>query len=196
MLLLSAAAAAADRAALVESLRDGGYVVYFRHAQTDWADPDRLASEADLASCDRNRMRQLSARGRATARAVGQAMARLAIPVAAVFASPYCRAVETAELLGLQPVQITRDILNLRAAHYAGGREAVERTARTRLSTPPARRAERRAGRSRQRVPAGGRPPEAGAALVRPTGDGDFEVIGVLSAEDWIEVAAMVSGGG
>lgn len=181
----------ADRDALIEALRAGGYVLYFRHAQTDWSDPDRLDAEDALASCDRARMRQLSQEGRGTARAVGAAIRRLQIPFASVHSSEYCRCVQTAELLGLGPVQTTRDILNLRAAHYAGGREAVARTARARLSTPPP------PGRNAVLVAhgnvflevAGQRPPEAGAAVVRPQGEGAFEVVGVLTAEDWIEAA-------
>ena len=72
--LLGAAAPAAaqtlEGAALVAALRDGGFNLYFRHAETDWSRPDQVRSEADLPSCDPGRMRQLSEEGRATARAV------------------------------------------------------------------------------------------------------------------------------
>lgn len=185
--------AVADRELIVDALRDGGYVMYFRHAPTDWLDTDLLESEASISSCDRNQMRQLSEEGRATARAVGDAMRRLGVPVSAVYASEYCRTTETARLLGFGPVETTRDVLNTLAADYAGGREALADKARTRLSTPPP------SGSNTVLVGhgnvfllvAGLRPPEAGAAIVQPSGNGEFEVLGVLSADDWVEMAAQ-----
>lgn len=189
---LSTPASAMDRAALIDALRGGGYVLYFRHAETDWSQQDRIDSAASLASCDATRMRQLSDQGRATARAVGAAMRRLRIPVAAVYASEYCRCVETAELLALGPVARTRDILNMRAAGYLGGREALAAKARARLSTPPPE------GANVVLVAHGNvflavadtRPPEGGAAVVLPRGEGVFELVGTLSAQDWIAVTA------
>ena len=59
--------------ALVQSLRAGGYVIYFRHAATEWSQTDRRR-EADWDSCDPAQMRQLSDAGRDTARRVGEAM--------------------------------------------------------------------------------------------------------------------------
>ena len=195
-ILAVAPAAAMDRQAMVEALRGGGYIVYFRHAQTDWLDTDNLDSEAAISSCNRHQMRQLSEQGRATARAVGEAIRRLEIPVSAVYASEYCRTSETAKLLNLAPVEVTRDIVNVRAARFTGGPEALAATARKRLSTPPP------AGSNVVLVAHGNvlmlvaeiRPPEAGAAVVRPQGDGRFEVLGVLSPEDWVELAGAESG--
>lgn len=183
----------ADRELMLDALRDGGYVVYFRHAPTDWLDTDMLDSEAAIGSCDRNQMRQLSDVGRATAKAVGEAMRRLGIPVDGVYASEYCRTTETAQLLGFGPVETTRDVLNTQAADYVGGREALARKARARLSTPPP------PGTNTVVVGhgnvflmvAGVRPPEAGAAVVQPLGNGEFSVLGMLSADDWMELAAQ-----
>ncbi len=194
--LYSTPAAAADRDTLVAAVRGGGYILYFRHAPTDWLDSDQLDSEAAIRSCDRNQMRQLSDEGRATAKAVGAAMRRLQIPVSAVFASEYCRTTETAKLLNLGPVQTTRDVLNTRAAAYVGGREALTATARKRLSMPPPD------GSNVVLVAHGNvlmmvahiRPPEGGSAVVRPRGDGTFEVVGVLSAQDWLELADAGAG--
>ena len=191
-----APAAAAERDALIEALRGGGYVLYFRHAQTDWSLQDQVDGEASWTSCDPARMRQLSDEGRTTAAAVGAAMGRLDIPVAGVYASEYCRCVQTAELLGLGPVEKTRDIVNERVAQYVGGREALAATARMRLSTPPP------AGSNVVLVAhgnvflrvAGSRPPEGGSAVVRPRGDGRFDLVGTLTARDWIEAAQEAAG--
>lgn len=182
----------AKDAALLEALRDGGYVLYFRHARTDWAQNDQVRGEGSWTSCDPERMRQLSEAGRERARRVGAAMRELGIPVAEVFSSEYCRCVQTAELLDVGPVTTTRDILNARAAEFVGGSDALRRAARTRLATPPPE------GRNTVLVAhgnvfvlaAGSRPPEGGAVVVRPQGGQSFEVLGTITAEDWLALAA------
>jgi hypothetical protein len=77
--------------ALVQALRAGGYNLYFRHAATDWQTDDHVTAAGDWVSCDPKKMRQLTPAGRETARAAGEAMRALGIPVRQVLASPYCR---------------------------------------------------------------------------------------------------------
>ena len=60
--------------ALVQALRGGGYNIYFRHAQTDWMQDDRINVAGDWTSCDPSRMRQLSQDGRQTSKAIGVAV--------------------------------------------------------------------------------------------------------------------------
>jgi phosphohistidine phosphatase SixA len=79
---------------LVSALRDGGYVIYFRHTATDWSEDDQ--HPVDLSDCDTQR--NLSPAGRDQARAIGEAFETLDIPVGQVLSSPYCRAVDTAQL--------------------------------------------------------------------------------------------------
>jgi broad specificity phosphatase PhoE len=75
-------------------LRQGGYVLYMRHASTDFSQNDsRMTSYEDCAS-----QRNLTDKGRAEARAVGEQVRRLRIPVGPVLASPFCRTMETARL--------------------------------------------------------------------------------------------------
>ena len=77
---------------LVDALRGGGYVLFFRHAATTrMGQPDD-----DLTTCATQR--NLNAEGRRQARAIGAAFRRLDIPVGAVIASPYCRTKDTAQL--------------------------------------------------------------------------------------------------
>ena len=99
--------------ALLSAIKSGGYNLYFRHAATDWSHGDQVRNAGDWTSCDVNRIRQLSTEGRRVAALVGEAMRALEIPVAAVYASPYCRTRETARLLGLGPVEATTDVMNM-----------------------------------------------------------------------------------
>ena len=79
---------------LVEALREGGFVVYLRHAATDRSKEDDVVLDLDDCTTQRN----LSPAGRDQARQIGRAFRRLAIPVDRVLASEYCRTRETAEL--------------------------------------------------------------------------------------------------
>lgn len=88
------AAPASDDESLTDALRNGGLVIVFRHAATDRSQPD--AEPVDLDDCATQR--NLTDDGRADATMIGEAFRAHQIPVGAVWASPYCRAQETAEL--------------------------------------------------------------------------------------------------
>lgn len=176
---------------IVHALRDGGYNIYFRHAQTDWSQSDRIDKYGDWTSCDPTRVRQLSDAGRATARAVGEAMRRLAIPVGRVLASPYCRAVDTARHMALGPVETTTAVMNMRAAEYFGGRDAVIATARALLSTPPPAGTNTviaaHGNVARAATPV--YPGEAEGVVFRPSVNGEFSFVGRLAPEQWTTLA-------
>jgi len=94
LLLLCTPAWAEPDAALLGRLREGGYVLYLRHTSTDFSQSDsRMTSFEDCAS-----QRNLTDRGRDEARAIGEHVRRLKIPIGEVLASPYCRTMETARL--------------------------------------------------------------------------------------------------
>ena len=79
---------------LVTELRKGGYVLYIRHTSTDFSKNDsRMTSFEDCAN-----QRPLTDQGREEARAIAGHLKRLGIPIGTVYASPYCRTVETAML--------------------------------------------------------------------------------------------------
>jgi len=80
-----------DRA-LVEALRGGGLVLVLRHATTE----KRTDEQESLRSC--LLQRNLSAEGRDQARALGEAMRALRIPIGDVRTSPLCRTRDTARL--------------------------------------------------------------------------------------------------
>src|SRR5262245_27068796 len=83
-----------DGAELVQALRGGGHVLYFRHGKTDLTTSD--SDRSSLAKCTTQRI--LSAEGRQQMTDIGQQMRRLGISVGTVLASPYCRTLDTAQL--------------------------------------------------------------------------------------------------
>jgi len=180
--------------ALIQALRAGGHNIYFRHATTDWSSDDHVAAAGDWKSCDPKKMRQLSAAGVETARRVGESMRTLKVPVGRVFASPYCRTVETARALGLGAVETTADVMNLRVAEFFGGESAIAAHTRTRLSTPP------KAGTNNVFVAHGNvisaatgeYPAEAEAIIFRPNGNGGFLVRGRVLTKEWLRLAATL----
>src|SRR5512145_1835508 len=93
-LFLACPALAEPSPELLRELRQGGYVLYLRHTSTDFSQNDsRMTSFDDCAS-----QRNLTDRGRDEARAIGEHVKRLKIPIGEVLASPFCRTMETARL--------------------------------------------------------------------------------------------------
>jgi phosphohistidine phosphatase SixA len=167
----------ATAGALVEALRQGGYVIYFRHARTDFSQRD-----SSLADC--RTQRNLSDEGREQARAIGAAIRSLGIPIGRVLASPFCRTRETAQL-AFGDVEITRDLLG------RGPSEEQSRIAasalRPLLGAPPA------PGTNTVLVSHGYNLraadgivlAEGEAAIYRPDEGGSFTRIGRLTSDQW-----------
>jgi phosphohistidine phosphatase SixA len=82
---------------LIVALRSGGYVILMRHASSPRNPPE--AAQADVENVQRGR--QLDEEGRASARAMGEAMRRLHIPIGEVLSSPTYRALQTIRLAQL-----------------------------------------------------------------------------------------------
>jgi len=180
--------------ALLTALRGGGSNIYFRHVATVWSQSDDLRQQDDWLSCDPTDMRQLSDAGRADAVAIGNAMRKLDIPVAQVLASPYCRTMESARLINVGAVEASTDVMNLRAAEYFGGRDAIVANARRLLSTPPPVD-HNRVIVAHGNVASAATPayPAEGEALVfRPDGDGAFILIGRIETSQWVKLLAVI----
>src|SRR5262245_54401313 len=90
----------------INALRQGGYVIVFRHGAThqDQADTDPL-NPKNVAQ-----QRQLNEAGRAKAKEIGEAFRKLRIPVGQVQSSVFNRAVESGTLMGLGEVTATVDL--------------------------------------------------------------------------------------
>ena len=95
-LLMSPQSRAADLDGLVSSLKDGGYVIVFRHGATDDSQKDVYPFKFD----DMSAQRQLSEKGRDLARELGAALRKLGVPIGEVYTSRLNRAVESGKLLG------------------------------------------------------------------------------------------------
>ncbi|MFL6834644.1 MAG: histidine phosphatase family protein [Xanthobacteraceae bacterium] len=89
----------------VNALRQGGYVIVFRHGAThqDQADTDPL-NPKNVAQ-----QRQLNDTGKAKAKEIGEAFRKLRIPVGQVQSSVFNRAVETGTLMNLGEVTSSPD---------------------------------------------------------------------------------------
>ena len=93
-------------AALVEALRQGGYVLVMRHASSPFAAPSKETADPANTTLER----QLDEAGRTSARNMGAAIRRLAIPVGDVLMSPRYRARQTVELAGLGPARVAEEL--------------------------------------------------------------------------------------
>jgi hypothetical protein len=102
-------------AALVRALREGGLVIYFRHTATDFSKNDQAMRGYD----DCANQRPLSDQGRSDARAIGQRIAELRLPMGEVKASPMCRTMEHARLM-LGAASPTHTMRELSDGEYLG----------------------------------------------------------------------------
>ena len=105
-LLSAAEQSASAQAEWINAVRQGGYVIVFRHGAThqDQADTNPLNLK-NVAQ-----QRQLNEAGRAKAKEIGEAFRKLRIPVGQVQSSAFNRAVETGTLMGLGEVTSTVDL--------------------------------------------------------------------------------------
>ena len=118
--------------ALIDALKEGGYVLVMRHANSPAALPDRTTAD----SANSNLERQLDATGRETATAMGQAFLKMHIPLAVGLSSPSYRARETARYAKFMYVSATE--LDEGPAGMSANAEKVRADfLRSRTNTPP-----------------------------------------------------------
>jgi broad specificity phosphatase PhoE len=173
--------AAATTPQLISALKNGGYVVYFRHAATDFSKNDEKMRDFDDCANQRN----LTDAGRAQAKHIGASWRALGLPIGKVQASPFCRTRETAELAFGRAE---------RAAEARGGPGTATDAERYRplselLSTPPAKGVN-------DIVVSHGNPfralhpdlpylQEGEGAIIRPLGASRHEVLGRITSDGW-----------
>ncbi|MBR0982439.1 histidine phosphatase family protein [Bradyrhizobium liaoningense] len=131
--------AAADTPELIASLKQGGYVLIFRHTATDDSQKDIYPFKFD----DMSAQRQLSEKGRDMARQIGAAVKELAIPIGDVYTSRLNRAIEAGRLISgreVKPVDALTDSSNASASGMAnptGANAKAGQTVRQLVDAPP-----------------------------------------------------------
>jgi virginiamycin B lyase len=183
----SSGTAAVPSPRLVEELRDGGYVLYFRHAATDFTQSD--TDPSDLSDC--STQRNLIAAGREDARAIGRGFRRLGIPVGTVLSSRFCRARQTARL-AFGRVRLSTDVTGLPQAATDAERSRRVEALRRLLAAPP------RPGVNivivahlfNLQEAAGVSIEEGEAAIFRPLGGTSFRLVSRVLPREWSAAAS------
>ena len=188
--LLPLAALAQVDPGLIPALGAGGHVIVLRHGAT-------RADQVDTNPFDPSdivHQRQLNDQGRAMAKAMGEALRALKVPVSEIQSSQYNRAVETGTLLGLGKVTAT-DALNdggtgTMAQGNAGQGAALRKLAAMR---PAAGTNVMLITHKTNILGAFGKDwsdvSEGEATILRPDGQGSFVVVGRVQAADWPRLA-------
>jgi phosphohistidine phosphatase SixA len=170
--------------ALVQGLRQGGYVVIMRHAASPQAPPSPELANKD----NTTRERQLDEAGRRTATAMGEAIKAKGVPVGEVLSSPTYRALETARLAGFTGVKAAPELGEGRANMQAIS-QAAATWLRRQATTAPAPETNNFLITHFPNIRAGF-PDQAnlgdGEALVfRPDGSNEPRLIGRLPITSW-----------
>ena len=103
---MTAPAARADDRDIAQALRAGGLVLVVRHGAT-------FPDQADVAPINFDNIasqRNLNDKGKALAKAFGDALRQAGVPVGKVYTSKFNRAYETAVIAGFQNVEKTTDL--------------------------------------------------------------------------------------
>jgi phosphohistidine phosphatase SixA len=174
----------------IAALRGGGHVIVFRHGTTQ-------ADQADTCLVnlqDTTKQRHLNDQGRALARAVGDSMRQLKIPVGQVRTSMIYRAIETGALLGFGKVSTSVDITGggLVVAPPENNRRA--QALRVLVATvPPAGTNVVLVSHKPNIVDAFGSDwfdvREGEASIFKPDGRGGYALVARVQATDWTKLA-------
>jgi ubiquinone/menaquinone biosynthesis C-methylase UbiE/phosphohistidine phosphatase SixA len=169
---------------LAAELRQGGFVIYFRHADTGPATPDPPG--VDLARCDTQR--NLNEKGRAEAAEIGRQFTRLGIPVGAVRSSRFCRCWQTAQL-AFGRYQLDPLLTGVpRGPEHEPARRAASDALRNALSTIPPK------GENTVLVAHGFNlidleglylSTQGEAAIYRPDGNGGYHLVAQVLPQEW-----------
>jgi phosphohistidine phosphatase SixA len=180
----SASAQSLAERELARALREGGYVIYFRHADTGpaYVEPPTV----DLARCETQR--NLDDTGRAQAAEIGRQFRRLGVPVGPVLSSEFCRCRDTAQL-AFGRYEIAHTLTGVRRdPEHAQARQEASRGLRMLLSTPPP------AGQNTVLVSHGFNlidleglylSVQGEAAIYRPGGAGGYSLVARVLPDQW-----------
>ena len=176
----------ASRATL-NQVRQGGFVLYMRHGNTDNSKPDRVPS-VDLKDC--STQRPLTEEGRQLAAQVGKSIRAAHIPVSEIHVSPLCRAKESAQAAFGDKFQVN-EFLMYTSNLTTEEKKPILETTRQLLSAPVAK--------GSNRVIVAHAPnmadligyfvkPEGTVVVIRPKGDAGFEYVASIPPTLWREL--------
>ncbi|MGF1457991.1 MAG: histidine phosphatase family protein [Leptolyngbyaceae cyanobacterium] len=175
-----------EAADLVDELRRGGYVIYFRHAQTEKDYADQADPSIDLNDC--STQRALSEYGWRQSAVIGAAFENLDIPVGDVITSQYCRAWQTA-FIAFGEYEKTPALNFFPAEEYTDEQFAFMRSNVMPYLTamPPVGVNTILVGHDDVFESATGIYPEPQgmAYVVKPDGNGGFDLVANMTPEDW-----------
>lgn len=174
--------------ALLNALKQGGYVIYIRHAKTekDYADQ---AQGAVMGDCSTQRV--LSEVGWKEAKVIGEGFRQNAIPFEQVISSQYCRAWQTADL-AFGKYEKNGDLNFPKAEDYTD-----EQVADMKARLDPILAAVPPQGKNTVIVghddlfeaSTGIYPDPMGIAyVVKPDGNGNFELIANVLPDEWLKL--------
>jgi len=166
--------------ALVSALRGGGFVLYFRHASTDFGQNDDSMTSFE----DCTKQRNLTDKGRDEARKIGAAVRELRIPVGSVLASPFCRTVETA-MLAFGKAEKSMDLRGWGTSNADPNRYAPLRKHLAAAPAPGTNTVLVGHGNPFRAVAGPPHLMEGEAVVIRPLGGDRFEIVARIRVEQW-----------
>ena len=170
--------------ALIDALKQGGYVIFFRHAMTNWNERDQAEPNFDNRSLQRN----LTEAGDREASMIGESMRTLEIPIEKVLTSPMWRCRDTAQYAFGQ--YDTTGMLFWKGPVYREARIKM-------LSTPPAPGKNLvLVGHQDQFIPIvpglkRDQLQEGDALIIKPLGNGKFKTVRQVTPLQWAKLAGV-----
>lgn len=176
-----AARADEERERALAALKSGGHYALIRHAKAPGRDDPENFRPGDCAT-----QRNLDAGGRAQAAAIGAGLRRAGITIFKLYASRWCRCMETAELLAVGDVE-PLDVLN--SFHRTPEREKEQTKHLTALVAQPIATPSVLLVTHHDNIVALTRivTREGEIVVVKPQGGGKFEIVGRILPESLIE---------
>jgi broad specificity phosphatase PhoE len=178
------AAVQAQTKELADALRQGGFVIYFRHADTGPAAPD--PPSVDLARCETQR--NLNDKGRTEAVEIGKQFERLGVPVGAVLASQFCRCWQTAELaFGRYEIDPLLTGVPRGPEHAQARREASDALRKLLATVPPMGKNTVLVSHGFNLIDLEGLylSTQGEAAIYRPDGHGGYQLVARVLPNEW-----------
>lgn len=178
-------------AALARALQRGGYVLVVRHAHAPAQPPVGAAIDPANTAGER----QLDQAGRASARSMGDAIARLHIRVGEVWSSPTYRAKETVKLAGLPSPRLAPELGDQgRSMITAASDQGAWLKAK--VAQPPARQSDTVIVTQSPNIvaafgPAAADLQEGGALVFFPISGHPPELVGRIASDDWLKLAPV-----